>query len=135
MRWTLVCVLMLGCWTSSKPSSTSSSSGDPITNGSATAAGSAGEETLPPTPGCKRMRKTFVYNCSGVPPAPGEPNGYPATACDECLSDADCSANAGGSCQQRGDSMCNGPRHAVCLYPDPACGGGICAERVQAPPP
>jgi hypothetical protein len=82
-----------------------------------------------------RTRQTHVYRCSGVPPAKGEPNSTPITVCDECLANSDCATKSGGLCEQRGDNMCTGPRRAVCLYPDPACGGGICAERIVAPPP
>jgi hypothetical protein len=81
------------------------------------------------------MRQTFVYNCSGVPPGPGESNSSPTTACDECLASTDCTAQPGGQCEERGDQMCSGPRRFVCLYPDPACGNQICKERVVAPPP
>jgi hypothetical protein len=85
--------------------------------------------------GCMRQHTTFVSRCSGVPPEPGEPNGAETTVCDECLADSNCTALSGGACRTTGDGMCSGPQHQVCKYPDPACGGKICAERVTPPPP
>jgi hypothetical protein len=82
-----------------------------------------------------RVRQTFVHPCRGTAPRPGEPNSYPATACDECLGNADCTAKPGGECRMTGDGMCNGPAHQVCKYPDPACGNQICVERPIPPPP
>jgi hypothetical protein len=82
-----------------------------------------------------RTRATHVYRCSGVPPGEGEPDSSPTTACDRCLDDSHCTAEAGGACLSVGDDMCGGPRHLECRYPDPACGGKICPEREIPPPP
>ncbi|HUS29926.1 MAG TPA: hypothetical protein VMZ53_15580 [Kofleriaceae bacterium] len=140
MRWVFVCVVMLGCWSNSK-SSTSTTNAAGGGDGSAaasdtdTATATATTTTAPLPAGCKRMRQAYVSRCSGVPPGPREPNSSATTVCDECLAASDCTAQPGGQCEQRGDNMCSGARRAVCLYPDPACGGGICAERVIPPPP
>lgn len=91
--------------------------------------------TDPLPPGCKRQRKTFVYNCTGMPPGDGESNTSPATVCDDCLGNADCTDKPGGECLSVGDQMCTGPAHFVCKYPDPACGNKICPEPIVSPPP
>jgi hypothetical protein len=85
--------------------------------------------------GCMRERETNVYPCSGVPPAEGEPNSYPAIACDRCLEDAHCTERRGGRCVEVGDDMCNAPPRLECRYPSAACGGKICPEPEPQYPP
>jgi hypothetical protein len=130
MKWCLVWIATVGCWTSSKPAPATSSAagGAAADDGDSIVAG-------PLPAGCMRMRKTFVSRCSGQPPDPGEPSNTPTTVCDNCLTSADCTDQPGGQCLQTGDQMCSGPAHLVCKYPDPACGGKICPERVVEPPP
>ncbi len=131
------CLVALACSSTPPRTEQTPGTGGPlvVTPLDAATADATAVATPPPPPGCMRQRTTFQYRCSGVPPGPGEPNGYEVAVCDLCLADADCAAKPGGKCLEVGDSMCSEPRHLTCKYPDPACGGRICPEPVPVYPP
>lgn len=131
MNWRISSIVMLSCSSGPGRSPTTTSAPSASTYDAAV----ADTAVIVTTPGCKRVRQTHVYHCSGVPPRDGESNSSPATACDECLANSDCNARPGGQCVQVGDQMCTGPARQVCKYPDPACGNQICPEQEVAPPP
>jgi len=94
-----------------------------------------GDLPIPPGSNCKRMHKVRQYPCSGRAPREGEQSSWLVTACDICLSDADCVDQPGGKCLAVGSHSCGPPVHLVCRYPSPDCGGQICSEPAPRMPP